>query len=390
MYLLQSAAQTGKLGKSNTIVQSGKGNCAHKSVTADPNPQVNNFAIWHSAKKTATLIACINPLRPFMLFFVLKRLVQSIFVMLAVSLLAFMLFRFVGDPVAVMVGQETSIEDQDRLREELGLNRPVITQYAEFIKNLTIGEFGFSYRTRQPIGQMILDRMPATLELGFISLLVSLAFGIPAGIYTALKRNGALAQAILVTTLIGISIPTFVIGIFLIYVFGVKLGWLPTFGRGETVQIGWWKTNFLTVDGWRSLALPALTLGVYQLTLTMRLVRSEMQDVMSTDFVKFAIARGINYRTVHYRHALKNTMVPVITIIGLQFGGIIAFSIVTESVFQWPGMGLLFLESIRYVDIPVMAVYLVLIGLIFVVINLIVDILYFVIDPRLRVKAEAG
>lgn len=325
-----------------------------------------------------------------MLFFVVKRLVQSIFVMLAVSLLAFMLFRYVGDPVAVMVGQETSIEDQERLREDLGLNRPVIVQYAEFIRNLTVGEFGFSYRTRQPIGQMILDRMPATLELGFISLLVSLAFGIPAGIYTALKRNGALAQAILVSTLIGISIPTFVIGIFLIYVFGVQLGWLPTFGRGDTVQIGWWKTNFLTVDGWRALVLPALTLGVYQLTLTMRLVRSEMQDVMSTDFVKFAIARGINYRTVHYRHALRNTMVPVITIIGLQFGGIIAFSIVTESVFQWPGMGLLFLESIRYVDIPVMAVYLVLIGLIFVVINLIVDILYFVIDPRLRVKAEAG
>lgn len=325
-----------------------------------------------------------------MLFFVLKRLVQSIFVMLAVSLLAFMLFRYVGDPVAVMVGQETSIEDQERLREDLGLNRPVIVQYVEFIRKLSIGEFGFSYRTRQPIGQMILDRLPATLELGFISLLVSLTFGIPAGIYTALKRNGALAQAILISTLIGISIPTFVIGIFLIYVFGVQLGWLPTFGRGETVQISWWKTNFLTVDGWRALVLPSLTLGVYQLTLTMRLVRSEMQDVMSTDFVKFAIARGINYRTVHYRHALRNTMVPVITIIGLQFGGIIAFSIVTESVFQWPGMGLLFLDSIRYVDIPVMAVYLVLIGLIFVVINLIVDILYFVIDPRLRVKAEAG
>ncbi|MEP0520488.1 MAG: ABC transporter permease [Hyphomicrobiales bacterium] len=325
-----------------------------------------------------------------MLFFVLKRLLQSIFVMLAVSLLAFMLFRYVGDPVAVMVGQETSIEDQERLREDLGLNRPVIQQYAEFIRNLAIGEFGFSYRTRQPIGQMILSRLPATLELGFISLLISLAFGIPAGIYTALKRNGALAQAILVSTLIGISIPTFVIGIFLIYVFGVQLGWLPTFGRGDTVKIDWWETNFLTVDGWRALVLPALTLGVYQLTLTMRLVRSEMQDVMSTDFVKFAIARGIDYRTVHYRHALRNTMVPVITIIGLQFGGIIAFSIVTESVFQWPGMGLLFLDSIRYVDIPVMAVYLVLIGLIFVVINLIVDILYFVIDPRLRVKAEAS
>ncbi|MGR3344801.1 MAG: ABC transporter permease [Paracoccaceae bacterium] len=325
-----------------------------------------------------------------MFSFILKRLIQSIFVMLAVSLLAFSLFRYVGDPVAVMVGQETSIEDQERLREQLGLNDPVIVQYTRFLGNMLTGDFGFSYRTRQPIGEMFRQRMPATVELGLVSLLISLLVGIPAGIYTALKNDGAVANAILVTTLIGISIPTFVIGIFLIYVFGVQLGWLPTFGRGETVAIGWWKTNFLTLSGLRALILPALTLGVYQLTLTMRLVRSEMQDIMNTDFIKFAIARGIDYRTVHYRHALRNSMVPVITIIGLQFGGIIAFSIVTESVFQWPGMGLLFLDSIRFVDIPVMSVYLVLIALIFVIINLIVDILYFVIDPRVRLQPESG
>lgn len=320
--------------------------------------------------------------------FIIRRLVQSIFVMLAVSLLAFALFRYVGDPVAVMVGQETSIEDQERLREQLGLNDPIVTQFTRFLSNMVRGEFGFSYRTRQPIGEMLLARMPATLELGLVSLTISLAIGIPAGIYTALRNDGILANTILITTLIGISIPTFVIGIFLIYLFGVQLGWLPTFGRGETVEIGWWKTNFLTLDGLRALILPAITLGVYQLTLTMRLVRSEMQDVMHTDFIKFAIARGIDYRSVHYHHALRNSMVPVITIIGLQFGGIIAFSIVTESVFQWPGMGLLFLDSIRYVDIPVMSVYLVVIALIFVVINLIVDILYFVIDPRVRLKSE--
>ncbi len=325
-----------------------------------------------------------------MFSFILKRLIQSIFVMLAVSLLAFSLFRYVGDPVAVMVGQETSIEDQERLREQLGLNDPVIAQYTRFLGNMLTGNFGFSYRTRQPIGEMFRQRMPATVELGLVSLLISLLVGIPAGIYTALKNDGVVANAILVTTLIGISIPTFVIGIFLIYVFGVQLGWLPTFGRGETVAIGWWKTNFLTLSGLRALILPALTLGVYQLTLTMRLVRSEMQDIMNTDFIKFAIARGIDYRTVHYRHALRNSMVPVITIIGLQFGGIIAFSIVTESVFQWPGMGLLFLDSIRFVDIPVMSVYLVLIALIFVIINLIVDILYFVIDPRVRLQPESG
>ena len=321
--------------------------------------------------------------------FIIRRLLQSIFVMLAVGLLAFTLFRFVGDPIAVMVGQETSIEDQDRLRQQLGLNDPVIEQFIRFLGNLVRGEFGFSYRTRQPIWEMLLSRMPATLELGLVSLTISLAIGVPAGIYTASRNDGVLANTILVTTLIGVSIPTFVIGIFLIYLFGVQLGWLPTFGRGDTVEIGWWKTNFLSTDGLRALILPAITLGVYQLTLTMRLVRSEMQDVMNTDYIKFAIARGINYHSVHYHHALRNSMVPVITIIGLQFGSIIAFSIVTESVFQWPGMGLLLLDSIRYVDIPVMSVYLVFIALIFVVINLVVDILYFVIDPRVRVKSEA-
>ncbi len=317
--------------------------------------------------------------------FILQRLLQSVFVILAVCLIAFSLFRFVGDPVAQMVGQETSLQDQENLRERLGLNDPLITQFGRFVSNLSRGEFGFSYRTRQPVSEMILKRMPATLELGFVSLLISLIVGIPAGIYTALKR-GVLSNAILIATLVGISVPTFVIGIFLIYLFGVELGWLPTFGRGETVQIGWWETNFLTINGLKSLLLPAITLGIYQLTLTMRLVRAEMQDVLKTDYIKFATARGINYRSLYLNHAFRNTLVPVITIIGLQLGGIIAFSIVTESVFQWPGMGLLFLDSIRYVDIPVMSVYLVLIALMFVGINLLVDILYFVIDPRVRSK----
>lgn len=322
-----------------------------------------------------------------MISFIARRLLQSVFVMLAVSLIAFTLFRFVGDPVAQMVGQETSLEDQARIRESLGLNDPITTQFAQFAKNLATGNFGHSYRTRQPISEMILSRLPATLELGIVSLLISLIVGIPAGIYTALHRGGIVANSILVTTLVGVSIPTFVIGIFLIFVFGVQLGWLPTFGRGDVVSLGWWKTNFLTIDGWRSLLLPAITLGVYQLTLTMRLVRSEMQDVMKTDFIKFATARGINRRSIHFNHAFRNTLVPVITIIGLQFGGIIAFSIVTESVFQWPGLGLLFLDSIRYVDIPVMSVYLVLIALMFVLINLIVDLLYAAIDPRVRIRA---
>lgn len=324
-----------------------------------------------------------------MFLFIGQRLLQSLFVMVAVAFMAFALFRFVGDPVSQMVGVETTLADQARLREELGLNDPFVVQFWDFTRNLITGDFGYSYRTRQPVGQMLLSRIPATVELGTVALLISLLVGIPTGIYTALRPKGTLSQSVLIATLVGVSIPTFVIGILLIFLFGVYLGWLPTFGRGQTVELGWWRTNLLTIDGWRSLILPALTLGVYQLTLTMRLVRSEMMDVMRTDFIRFATARGIPYRSLFFRHAFGNTLVPVITIVGLQFGGVIAFSIVTESVFQWPGMGLLFLESIRFVDIPVMGVYLVMIGLIFVVINLVVDLLYFMIDPRIRVREAA-
>jgi peptide/nickel transport system permease protein len=321
--------------------------------------------------------------------FILKRLAQSVLVMLAVAVLAFSLFRFVGDPVSQMTGVETSLEDQARLREELGLNDPVLVQFARFTADMLRGDFGYSFRTREPIGRMLLSRLPATLELGTVALVISLVVGIPAGIYTALRPRGLVSQAILIGTLIGVSIPTFVIGILLIFLFGVQLGWLPTFGRGGTVGIGWWRSSLFTADGWRSLVLPALTLGLFQLTLTMRLVRAQMMEVMRTDHIRFAIARGVPWRSIRYRHALPNTMIPVVTIIGLQFGGVIAFSIVTESVFQWPGMGLLFLESIRFVDIPVMSVYLVVIAFFFVLINLLVDLLYVAIDPRLRVRESA-
>ncbi|MCR9236306.1 MAG: ABC transporter permease [Alphaproteobacteria bacterium] len=323
-----------------------------------------------------------------MAFFILKRLIQSIFVMIAVAFLAFSLFRFVGDPVSQMTGVETSAEDSARLREELGLNDAFIVQFGRFTRNMLQGDFGYSYRTRQPVADMIASRIPATLELGTVALLISLLVGIPTGIFTALRPRGFVTQSILLTTLVGVSIPTFVIGIMLIFLFGVQLGWLPTFGRGGTVQIGGWTSSLFTFDGWRALILPALTLGVYQLTLTMRLVRAEMMEVLRSDFIRFATARGIPYRSLYFRHALANTMVPVITIIGLQFGGVIAFSIVTESVFQWPGMGLLFLESIRFVDIPVMGVYLVVIAFFFVLVNMIVDLLYVAIDPRLRVRED--
>ena len=320
-----------------------------------------------------------------MLSFIAQRLFQSVIVMLSVALIAFGLFRYVGDPINNMVGQDTTTEERDALKERLGLNDPFIIQFGRFAKNAAIGEFGFSYQHRRPVSELIAERLPATLELSFVSAVLALVIGIPMGVYTALRRNGWLSRSFMTLSLIGVSLPTFLIGILLILFFGVILRWLPTFGRGDVVQIGWWTTGFLTASGLKSLIMPSITLALFQMTLIMRLVRAEMLEVLRTDFVKFGRARGLPDAYVHFRMALKNTLVPVITITGLQLGSIIAFAIITESVFQWPGMGLLFIQAIAQVDIPVMASYLVMIAFFFVVINLIVDILYFVVDPRLRV-----
>ncbi len=326
-----------------------------------------------------------------MITFIIQRILQSILVMLTVALIAFGLFRYVGDPINNMVGQDTSIEERAELKERLGLNDPFIYQFARFAGNAAQGEFGFSYQHRRPVSQLIAERLPATLELSLISAILALVIGIPMGVYTAIRRNGLLSHSFMTLSLIGISLPTFLIGILLILFFGVVLRWLPTFGRGEVVNIGWWTTGFLTSSGLKSLIMPAITLALFQMTLIMRLVRAEMLEVLRTDFVKFGRARGLPDRYVHFVVALKNTLVPVITITGLQLGSIIAFAIITESVFQWPGMGLLFIQAIGEVDIPIMAAYLVLIAFFFVVINLIVDVLYYVVDPRLRIdRADSG
>ena len=326
-----------------------------------------------------------------MFTFILKRLLQSIVVMLTVALIAFSLFRYVGDPINNMVGQDTTLEERAELRERLGLNAPFFLQFYRFVVDASVGEFGFSYQHRRPVKELIAERLPATLELALVSAVLALVIGIPMGVYTALRRNGFLSRTFMTITLIGESLPTFLIGILLILLFGVILRWLPTFGRGDIIEIGWWSTGFLTASGLKSLIMPSITLALFQMTLIMRLVRAEMLEVLRADFVKFARARGLPTRSVHFRHALKNTLVPVITITGLQLGAIIAFAIITESVFQWPGMGLLFIQAIGEVDIPVMAAYLVLIAFFFVVINMVVDILYFVVDPRLRIdKALAN
>jgi peptide/nickel transport system permease protein len=322
--------------------------------------------------------------------FVIRRLIQAVFVMLAVGFIAFTMFNYVGDPIAIMVGQDTPLEQRVQLRLALGLDDPAPVRFARFVGNAVEGKFGLSYRTTQPVAGMILDRLPATLELSFVAALMALALGIPMGVFAGLYPQHALSRLMLTVSLIGISLPTFLIGILLILVFSVVLGWLPSFGRGDVVRLGWWTTGFLTVSGWRAILMPAFTLGLFQMTLIMRLVRSEMLEVLRTDYIKFARARGLTDRAVYFGHALKNTLVPVITITGVQLGSIIAFAIITETVFSWPGMGLLFVQSVQFADIPVMSAYLVLIGFFFVVINLIVDLLYFVVDPRLRASTPAG
>lgn len=318
--------------------------------------------------------------------FIARRIFQSIFVMLTVGFIAFSLFRYVGDPINNLVGQDTTLAQRAELKKQLGLDDPFFVQYVRFIDHAVHGDFGVSYRQRRPVSELIKSRMPATLELSFVSAIIALFLGIPMGIYTALKRRGIVSHTFMTISLLGISLPTFLTGILMILIFGVLLRWLPTFGRGDVVHFGWWSSGFFTESGWLSLIMPAFTLALFQMTLIMRLVRAEMLEVMQADFIKFARARGLPERMINFRHALKNTLVPVITITGLQLGSIIAFSIITETVFQWPGMGLLFIQSIGAVDIPVMAAYLLMIAFFFVIINLIVDLLYFAVDPRLRIQ----
>ena len=325
-----------------------------------------------------------------MFSFILNRVLQSVIVLLTVGIVAFFLFRYVGDPINAMVGQDTSMEEREELRQKLGLNDPPPIQFIRFIGNAVQGKFGLSYRTSEPVSRMILERLPATIELSFCAALFVLVFGIPMGVYTGLYPRHWLSRLLQSVSLIGVSLPTFLIGILLILLFSVILHWLPSFGRGQTVDIDGWETNFLTLKGLEALILPSITLGLFQLTLIMRLVHSEMLEVMRTDYIKFARARGLTSRAVNFGHALKNTLVPVITVAGLQLGGLIAFALVTETVFAWPGVGQLFLQSVQFSDIPVMAAYLMLIALLFVVINLMVDMLYFAVDPRLRGQVGAA
>ncbi len=325
-----------------------------------------------------------------MFVFILRRLIQAMVVMVAVAFIAFMLFQYVGDPVVFLLGQDARPDQIKQLRVDLGLDQPFYIQFGHFLLNAVQGEFGLSLRQGAKVSRLITERLPATLELALFAGVLALLVGVPFGVYAALKRGQFFSQLLMTISLLGVSLPTFLIGILLILVFSVGLGWFPSFGRGEVVQIGWWSSGLLTLDGLHHIVMPAITLAVFQLTLIMRLVRAEMLEVLRTDYIRFARARGLSNRVIHFGHALQNTLVPVITITGLQLGQLIAFAIITETVFQWPGMGLLFIQAVTFADVPVMAAYLCLIALIFVVINLVVDLLYFLVDPRLRVSQSGG
>jgi peptide/nickel transport system permease protein len=321
-----------------------------------------------------------------MLTFIVSRILQAIPVVLVVGVIAYAMFAFIGDPVSILLGQNYTEEQRTFVVHQLGLDQPVVVQYAKYMWAALHGQFGISYRLARPVGGLILERLPATLELAMTSAVLALAVGLPLGVYTGIHRNSAASRAIMVFSLVGVSLPTFLIGILLILVFAVLLGWLPSFGRGAVVNFSHWSTGFLTISGLKALILPAITLGLFQMTLIMRLVRAEMLEVLRSDYIKFARARGLSQRAINFGHALKNTLVPVITIVGLQLGGLVGFSIVTETVFQWPGMGLLLVQSIGVGDIPVMSAYLLLIAIVFVAINLAVDLLYYAVDPRLRLS----
>ena len=325
-----------------------------------------------------------------MIHFLPLRLLQAASVMIIVASLSFMIFQFIGDPVIGMLREGATVQERNELRERLDLDKPVLVQFKRFLGNTLGGNFGISYRNQRPVIELMAERLPATIELAIVSTLLALALGIPLGVFSALKPDGFFSRIVQTTSLVGISVPTFVTGIMLILIFSVWLNWLPSFGRGDTIELGWWSTGFLTISGVKALILPSITLALYQLTLIMRLVRSEMLDVLSTEYIRYARARGLPRRWINFHLALKNTLMPVITITGMQIGSIIAFAVVTETVFQWPGMGLLFIQAVGFVDVPVLAAYLMFIGLVFVTINTIVDIIYSLVDPRLRDSGGTG
>ena len=316
--------------------------------------------------------------------YIVRRLLQGIVVLLAVSMICFFLFRFTGDPVLMLAGKYATVEEREQVRVAYGLDRPVYEQYLRFIGGAVRGDFGRSYVSQIDALDMILERFPATFELALVAISISFTLGVGLGVVVSIRPNGAVSRAIMAGSLCGISIPTFLIGILLVMGFSVYLNLLPPFGRGDTVQIGFWRTGLLTLSGWQHIILPALTLSGYQLAVLLRLTRAGMRETLSEEYVKTAWAKGLSPAKVILKHALRNVMIPVVTIAGLSFGELIAFSIVTETIFQWPGMGNLLLTSIFETDQPIIVTYIMLAAFIILSINILVDLLYAVLNPRIR------
>lgn len=320
-----------------------------------------------------------------MLAYLVKRVFQAIAVMFVISLVGFAIQDNLGDPLRELVGQSVSEEVRQQLRDELGLNDSFIQQYSRFLINALQGDLGTSYFFKEPALDVILKKLPATLELVFGATLIIVGFSVPLGVYTAIKPNSVLSRIIMGVSIVGISIPVFLTAILMIFVFSVELGWLPSYGRGDVVPvIGNWSTNFASLDGWSHILLPSLALASIMLPLFVRLIRAEMMEVLQSEYVKYAKAKGIRPWRIYFVHALKNTLLPVITVGGVQIGTMVAYTILTETVFQWPGMGFMFLEAVNRVDTPLIVAYLIVVGFIFVLTNTVVDLIYGLVNPTVN------
>ncbi len=320
-----------------------------------------------------------------MIAFFIKRLGQALVVMIVISLIAFSIQDNLGDPLRELVGQSVSEAERQALRDEMGLNDPFLVQYWRFLKRAVKGDLGNSYFFKRPALEVIMEKLPATVELVMGATLIILLFSIPIGVYCAINPRNWFTRLMMGTSIIGISIPVFLTAILLIYLFSIELGWFPSFGRGETIVIfGGWHTGLLTSDGLMHLVLPSVALSSIMLPLFIRLIRSEMMEVLEQEYIRFAWAKGLTRRRIWFLHALKNTLLPVITVGGVQIGTMIAYTILTETVFQWPGMGFLFLEAVNRVDTPLIIAYLIVVGLIFVVTNTLVDLIYGLVNPTVK------
>lgn len=326
-----------------------------------------------------------------MFAYLVKRIFQAIAVMLVISLIGFAIQGNLGDPLRELVGQSVSETVRQELRDELGLNDPFVTQYLRFLGNALHGDLGTSYFFKEPALDVILKKLPATLELVLGATVIIIGLSIPLGVFTAIKPNAIFSKIVMAVSIIGISVPVFLTAILMIFLFSVELGWMPSFGRGDVVHVfGSWDTNFATKDGWHHIIMPSLALSSIMLPMFIRLIRAEMMEVLQSEYVRYAQAKGISPFRIYFVHALKNTLLPVITVGGVQIGTMVAYTILTETVFSWPGMGSMFLEAVTRVDTPLVVAYLIVVGFIFVITNTIVDLIYGLVNPTIKLARMGG